>query len=65
MRRPEWWLAWFPVALRYGGLAGVAFEVLVEKGDRLGLLALLGGMMGVGEMAQAIRSAQKREGSGP
>lgn len=62
MKKPDFWLAWFPVVLRYGALAGVTYETLFEHLDRLGLLALFGAMLGVGEMAQAIGSAQKGKG---
>lgn len=61
--RPEPWLAWFPVVMRYGALAGVAYETLVENFDRLGLLALFGAMLGVGEIAKAVGSAQKGKGA--
>ena len=49
--------------MRYGALAGVAYETLVENFDRLGLLALFGAMLGVGEIAKAVGSAQKGKGA--
>lgn len=57
--RPDSWLAWFPVVLRYGALAGVFYETVFEQFDRPGLLMLFGAMLGLGEVAQAFGTAKK------
>lgn len=51
-------MSWFPVAMRYGGLFGVvfvAFVWLVTNRIEPSLLALFGGMMGVGEGVDALK----------
>jgi hypothetical protein len=51
-------LSWFPVLMRYGGLSGVAFVAVVwllTERVEPSLLALFGGMMGVGEGVDALR----------
>lgn len=61
---PDRWMAWFPVVLRYGALVGVLYETAFEQFDRPYLLALFGAMLGIGEVAQAVGSARKREEGG-
>ncbi len=58
MTRRDSWLAWFPVALRFTGLAGVVFVAgvwLVTNRIEPSLLALFGSMVGIGEGADAVR----------
>lgn len=61
---PEAFLRWFPVLLRYGALAGVAYETLFRSFDRPALLALFGAMLGLGEVTAAF-AAKKREEDTP
>ncbi len=61
---PDRWLAWFPVLLRYGALAGVFYETIFEQFDRPYLLALFGAMLGLGEFVQAARSSRGGNGNG-
>lgn len=53
-------LAWFPVVMRYGALAGVFHQAIYAKFDRPALLALYGAMLGLSEIAAAFREAQQR-----
>lgn len=57
--KPESWLAWLPVATRVLALLGVAYEILIEELDRPYLLMLLGAMLGLTEIATAIRTPRK------
>jgi hypothetical protein len=52
---PETFLAWFPVVMRYGALIGVLHQAVWENFDRPYLLAVYGAMMGLGELAAAVR----------
>lgn len=61
-------MAWFPVALRYTGLAGVIFGALFWAATHLltgqgvvepSLLALFGSMLGLGEVADAFRELNR------
>lgn len=61
--KPDTWLAWFPVMLRYGALAGVFYETMFEQFDRPYLLALFGAMLGVGELVQGIRITRNGNGA--
>lgn len=58
---PETWLRWFPVLMRYGALAGVLYETVVETFDRPYLLALFGAMLGAGEVANAVRVTRETD----
>lgn len=58
MTKRDSWLSWFPVALRFTGLAGVVFVAgvwLVTDRIEPSLLALFGSMVGIGEGADAVR----------
>lgn len=61
---PENWLAWFPVLLRYGALAGVLYETIFEQFDRPYLLALFGAMLGLGEVTKAVQATRNGNGNG-
>jgi hypothetical protein len=61
---PERALAWFPVFVRYGALIGVAVEAIISIGNRQlperpYLLALYGAMLGLTEIAEALRDRSK------
>lgn len=56
---PESWLAWAPVATRYGALAGILYETVFEGVDRPALLALFGAMLGMNEIASAARQTRR------
>jgi hypothetical protein len=57
--KPETFLAWFPVALRYGALIGVAYETVFEQFDRPYLLGLFGTMLAGGEIARGYAIAKR------
>lgn len=61
---PEWWLSWFPVLMRFGALAGVAHQAIWEQFDRPYLLALYGAMLGLSEVAEAVRENRNGGGGG-
>lgn len=61
---PESFLAWFPVVMRYGALAGVLHQALWKNFDRPSLLAVYGAMMGLGELAAAIREQRNGKNGG-
>lgn len=56
--KPDNFLAWFPVIMRYGALIGVFYETVFEQFDRPTLLALFGAMLGLSEVAAAVREAK-------
>lgn len=51
----------FPVAMKYAGLVGVAYETLWEQIDRPYLLGLFGTMMGIGQVAQALQTKREQD----
>jgi hypothetical protein len=59
---PDFFLKWFPVLVRYGGLLGVGYILFFEGASRPGLLTLLGLMMGVSEISTIVR--KKKNGNG-
>lgn len=67
MARPTTWLEWFPVLMRFGGFGfAAALGVVWFLTDRIEptLLAMAGGMMGVGEGADAIKELARARGDG-
>lgn len=65
---PRSWMSWFPVAMRFTGLAGVVFVAavwLLTNRVEPSLLALFGSMVGIGEGADAIREAQRASSPPP
>lgn len=61
-------LSWFPVALRYAGLAGVIFVAVVWLlTNRLepALLGLFGSMLGLGEGVDALKELSRSRSQPP
>ena len=52
---PENFLAWFPVVMRYGALLGVFHQAVWVELERPSLLALYGAMLGLSEVAEALK----------
>lgn len=59
---PEWFLSWFPVVMRYGALLGVLHQAVWAEFDRPSLLALYGAMLGLSEIAEALREKEAKRG---
>lgn len=68
MTRREALLAWYPVALRYGGLWGALIFVpavwLLTNRIEPALIAVFTSMLGLGEAADALRDFVKARPSG-
>ena len=61
---PDWFMGWFPVVMRYGALFGVAHQAIWREFDRPSLLALYGAMLGLSEIAEALKDMQQSKRSG-
>lgn len=59
---PEFFLGWFPVVMRYSALLGVLHQAVWENFDRPYLLGVYGAMMGLGEIAAALRDQRNKDG---